>query len=994
MKQMQRKIISLALALFMLSGLFCFPVAAAVVKIENTYPTAVPISVGEKVQVGERQGTDYSNYCDVDMKYKFTVEESCEVTFELSTELHPSGKRYNRLHMQVWCADAKTLLYSYAGEKHRYSIAVRTDGTDPLAEQIAYKIRPGDYYVQVANGTSYNAFGWLEFKSVEAMQDDFGGEPNDTIELAQEKPSIKTGTDYIGNIRYEGQKLIDNRYNEYGTDKYDYYRFDVPNDGYSVKLTAERADKHRDNPIEFSLVDSRDYGTGCWFSLDIFPSESSECKNLKKGTYFVKVAGYSSRARPTEYTFRLDATGETKPPPDREPFDEGTMAYSPSSEFAGTDRYSFVNTYTSFGKTCGNPGQCVNCAVCPRYDVKDSDFEKLAAYVRKEYGEEAAKTRINKLQEARNNKWGGSCYGMSVTAVLDKNKQLDMKGLVNPGVSRLWDLPKPVDNETVKSTINYYQISYRVDFLLPHRYLKANADWSAGLRELVDEAKKDNWIVFVYAWETTKGTSCHAILIHDYEAGQDGSHRLIAYDNRYPDRDIVVKVSGDYKSCVVDGKEDANRVEITSDTSAFDRIAIDGRGKAEPKPPTDLTEISLAISQSATVTNAEGETLVYDGRRGAVSGTMKVYGQRLVAEGGGSGTIVFEVAHSETFTFKTDGEGLDVSVVNTGMYASANSNQANKVVVGKDNGVTVTGSGKVEFNMSLGLNSEICDLVTLSGQTQSGASLWQNAKGAVAKGEFVKSTKLTVTNKVTNVDEHIFSTEKGELLITRVDGRIDVLGSSRGDGVFDESVLGGEGTMANFERTGSYKSGQFADVDENAWYGFNGSKSVADAYEYGLMKGSSATTFRPNGTLTLAEAIAVAVRVHRIYSTGSGSVAAEAVWWQPYVDYVIANEIIEAGDFGGNYERAATRAEMAYIFAQALPSGEFGSQNTVNGLPDVKSGTKYFAEIMTLYRAGVITGSDSAGTFKPNANITRAEAAAIISRVVLPGARVKGRTYG
>jgi hypothetical protein len=46
-----------------------------------------------------------------------------------------------------------------------------------------------------------------------------------------------------------------------------------------------------------------------------------------------------------------------------------------------------------------------------------------------------------------------------------------------------------------------------------------------------------------------------------------------------------------------------------------------------------------------------------------------------------------------------------------------------------------------------------------------------------------------------------------------------------------------------------------------------------------------------------------------------------------------------------------------------------------------------------LYKAGVVAGSDDKGTFNPGNNIIRAEAAAIISRVILPDTRFSGKTF-
>jgi hypothetical protein len=198
--------------------------------------------------------------------------------------------------------------------------------------------------------------------------------------------------------------------------------------------------------------------------------------------------------------------------------------------------------------------------------------------------------------------------------------------------------------------------------------------------------------------------------------------------------------------------------------------------------------------------------------------------------------------------------------------------------------------------------------------------------------------------------------------------------------------------MANFVKARSYTSGQYTDVNENQWYGYNQQKAIANAFEYGLMQGSGAASFNPAGNMTLAEVVAVAARVRSIYDGGGGSFTQGSPWYQVYVDYAVMNGIIGGSDFSG-YARTATRAEMAYIFSRCLPGAEFGGRNTVNSLPDVAKNDTYYESIVLLYRAGVITGSDASGTFNPGQSITRAEAAAIISRVILPDTRAIGRIY-
>jgi len=200
----------------------------------------------------------------------------------------------------------------------------------------------------------------------------------------------------------------------------------------------------------------------------------------------------------------------------------------------------------------------------------------------------------------------------------------------------------------------------------------------------------------------------------------------------------------------------------------------------------------------------------------------------------------------------------------------------------------------------------------------------------------------------------------------------------------------GSGKMSNFTKTKTYSVGLFSDVNENAWYGFTQQKAIANAYEYGLMQGSG-NKFSPTGNMRLNEALAIAARVHHIYNGGDGVFIQGNPWYQVYVDYAISNGIINAGSFP-DYNKAATRAEMANIFSRALPETEFTTQNTVNSLPDVNNSTPYREAIFMLYRAGIVEG-DSTGAFKPGNNITRAEASAIISRVILPATRISGKTF-
>ena len=189
--------------------------------------------------------------------------------------------------------------------------------------------------------------------------------------------------------------------------------------------------------------------------------------------------------------------------------------------------------------------------------------------------------------------------------------------------------------------------------------------------------------------------------------------------------------------------------------------------------------------------------------------------------------------------------------------------------------------------------------------------------------------------------------------------------------------------MDNFVCDGSYRDGLFTDVTSDKWY----AKGVAVVYELGLMSGMGDGTFAPENNVRISEVISMAARLHRIYETGSDQFEKSDPWYQTFVDYAIENSIIKQGEFT-NFDAPATRAEMVHIFAATLPSFELEPINIVSTLPDVTSNTKYVEEIFRLYRAGILAGNDSKGTFTPEQPISRCQAAAIIARMALKQQRV------
>ena len=175
----------------------------------------------------------------------------------------------------------------------------------------------------------------------------------------------------------------------------------------------------------------------------------------------------------------------------------------------------------------------------------------------------------------------------------------------------------------------------------------------------------------------------------------------------------------------------------------------------------------------------------------------------------------------------------------------------------------------------------------------------------------------------------------------------------------------------------------FTDVTANAWF----YTYVRDAYRIGLANGTSAAKFSPDGSFTVAQALTAAANIHTIYNGKTVNTAGAKTWYDPYVDYCIANGIIKAGQFT-DYNAAITRGDMAIVFANILPEGEYAAVRDGSN-PDVTSNLACYAAVQKLYNAGIVGGDAGTGNYRPNDGIKRSEACVIFTRIAMADMRAK-----
>ena len=183
--------------------------------------------------------------------------------------------------------------------------------------------------------------------------------------------------------------------------------------------------------------------------------------------------------------------------------------------------------------------------------------------------------------------------------------------------------------------------------------------------------------------------------------------------------------------------------------------------------------------------------------------------------------------------------------------------------------------------------------------------------------------------------------------------------------------------LDHFQRTMEYTAGQYADVPVGSTFAEN----VKTAYEFNIMQGYG-ERFGAADDITRLASVIIACRLHAIYHTGVNDIDAryEGDTRTRYLAYAAEHGIF--CDFA-DVTVSASRREYAAILASALPETALSAVNTVEdgAIPDVPTDAAYSGSIYLLYRAGVIIGSDAAGTFFGDSPITRGAAAAIATRM-------------
>ncbi len=183
----------------------------------------------------------------------------------------------------------------------------------------------------------------------------------------------------------------------------------------------------------------------------------------------------------------------------------------------------------------------------------------------------------------------------------------------------------------------------------------------------------------------------------------------------------------------------------------------------------------------------------------------------------------------------------------------------------------------------------------------------------------------------------------------------------------------------------SHGAVSFKDVPKDAWY-YEHVQYVAN-HPNELMVGY-AGNFGPLDNLTVEQFIKITVA-----AAGKGVVVPpDKYWGDVYVPIGIELGFVLPGEFN-DYRRAITRAEMARIIIRSLPmitsekNIKYNENDIRSRMADYDSIPANLREyVCKAYQLGILVGGAD-GYFRPNDNLTRASAAAVIHKMLEPSTR-------
>ncbi len=293
-----------------------------------------------------------------------------------------------------------------------------------------------------------------------------------------------------------------------------------------------------------------------------------------------------------------------------------------------------------------------------KYCISAEDYRRLSNYAAT-YGQKA----VGHLEKGANYPWDGSCYGMSLSVILDYLGKIDLDGNFCNGVDSIYQIPSPkrtssglhktTKDRTTGATITQIESKINLYHLSQFIFRKNGDEWSKNgpypsdnLKEAMERLKYGGIGLFTFSYTsdidsghavvaygkpisvkscTTTELPCYHIHIYDPNTSVKAMLHIFSYSGNDIYSGLFV---ADY------GKYEITYCKLETDFTRLKALDIDYDDNVLPAAVSDeeasesvLDTYNILFVQAAggfTVTNSRGESFHF--RAGSITGAMPVYG--------------------------------------------------------------------------------------------------------------------------------------------------------------------------------------------------------------------------------------------------------------------------------------------------------------------------------------------------------------------------------
>lgn len=419
------------------------------------------------------------------------------------------------------------------------------------------------------------------------------------------------------------------------------------------------------------------------------------------------------------------------------------------------------------------------------------------------------------VDSLKNRHWGGSCYGMSATAVLAKMDVIDTHFLQSLGTENLYEVSKYNDDK-VESFINFYHLQQKtmaasndkVEFSckptteqLQIIEDKAEAVLTGGSPFILGFSGEDGaHAVVAYGMEHKDGGTLNP---SDWKAGYDS--RILIYDCNYPNAPIYLYYNtGTDEWCLPKYNKDDTPdtpLHATKLIMALDDLQIIDSVNYGIETQNHYARLLFESQADEYFLKQDDKTIKIDGNTDLrEEGIITLYDTNITADGAASPSALNLLLPSLTESYVVEpigGESCKFDMIYENTMLTAAADNAQSISFSPDNTISARGTDGM-FELGICANEGYYNLpwylVSIKGKNSENISLKTLEEGILVEGDNLNDITITSKDKGGNTQQNSFSTAYDKVIIQATEeDRMVVKADTDNDGTFETDISDTDG---------------------------------------------------------------------------------------------------------------------------------------------------------------------------------------------------------